>query len=154
MTETSDILKNMSSAAYLEFSTPITAEQWAKFCQDHDVEFSPNTVGHNVFYWKGLGGVEIKFGEFHVCEKRELGPFPMFNFVQYPPIMGSNIHRWVSPPATAKRITVSSFHGSNLTKIAQIASDIIEAFNGIWTADPEVTEHLAALQPSTMVNRN
>lgn len=52
----------MSSAIYLSFEKPIPKEDFEKFCDKNNIIFSPNTIGGNVYYHGGHGGVQIVFG--------------------------------------------------------------------------------------------
>ena len=53
----------MSSAVYLKFDKAIDRKSFDLFCSKNEIEFSPNTVGGNVYYYGGIGGVEIVFRE-------------------------------------------------------------------------------------------
>jgi len=56
----------MSSAATITFepdTVGIPAEEWQAFCREHRLEHSPQTVGGNVYYQGGLGGVEVHYAE-------------------------------------------------------------------------------------------
>ena len=97
----------MSSAAYLSFIKPISHSDWLNFCKKEDIEYSPNTVGWNVYYDSpNHCGVEIKFGKTD------------FNNKQHPEF--------------AEEITVSSFYGRNLERIAEITTKILSKFNGVY----------------------
>jgi len=53
----------MSSAATLTFDPDtigVPADQWESFCQEHRIEYSPRTVGGNVYY---AGDVEVHYAE-------------------------------------------------------------------------------------------
>lgn len=102
----------MSSAVYIDPKKPIKLEDWLEFCKEHSIEYSPNTIGRNVFYWKGLGGVQIVFGKVEFENN--------------------------TPPTTASKIIVSSFFGQNLLEIAQVFSYIAKRWSISWVADPEV----------------
>lgn len=40
----------MSSAVYISFPSMVEINAWKAFCEDHGIDFSPNTVGQNTFY--------------------------------------------------------------------------------------------------------
>lgn len=51
----------MSSAATITFdrgTKGVPLKEWQSFCEEQNIEHSPNTVGGNVYYHGGLGGVE------------------------------------------------------------------------------------------------
>lgn len=50
----------MSSTMYIKFEKAIPLTEWNEFCKRNHVEYSPNTVGRNVYY---LGQVEMNFGD-------------------------------------------------------------------------------------------
>jgi hypothetical protein len=138
----------MSSAVHLRFEKQIDRKDWAAFCKEQKVFYSPNTVGGNTFYRFGFGGVEIHFGEADYGEapltEDGLPPQTMFETdalpSPYPPQPGPGKYNFAArlPPEKAKNITVSSFHGQNLDKIADTAQRIINTFGGKWKADPEL----------------
>lgn len=52
----------MSSAAHITFEKDtkgVPADEWAAFCVEHEIAYSPNTVGGNVYYYGGK--VEIHY---------------------------------------------------------------------------------------------
>lgn len=101
----------MSSAVYITCPEPISLEDWDKFCKKHHIEYSPQTVGRNVYY---CGQVQVQFGE--MSFKRD------------------------EPPETASKITVSTFHcslGGNLESVAHIANLIENKFKTKKSCDPE-----------------
>lgn len=55
----------MSSAATIEFeddeSFRVGADKWSVFCSEFGLEHSPRTVGGNVWYVGGFGGVECTY---------------------------------------------------------------------------------------------
>jgi len=51
----------MSSAIYMKFEEPVEPDKWDAFCAAHKIEYSPYTVGGNIYYFLGNGGVEIRF---------------------------------------------------------------------------------------------
>lgn len=53
----------MSSVVYLEPNHPISRKSFDEFASKNEIEFSPDTIGGNVYYYGGLGGVEISFEE-------------------------------------------------------------------------------------------
>lgn len=59
----------MSSAAHISFepgTNSVTADEWQVFCRKHGLEHSPQTVGGNVYYCGGLGGVEVHYSSWMV----------------------------------------------------------------------------------------
>ena len=127
----------MSSAVYLKFKKPVPLKEWLKFCPEYDIQYSPNTVGQNVFYYGGFGGVQITFGESNPVELPVIGD--MINFSK------------ASPLSEASEITVSSFYGSNLDNIAFIAKKILVKWNGSFTCDDELMRHLIKREKNTGV---
>lgn len=120
----------MSSSVNISYSQPITQSSWMAFCRSHDIEFSPRTVGQNVFYRGGLGGVEIWFGP--ACHKEV-------------PQKPDGSHDWdaVEPPRLALEIVVKSFYQRNLPLIAETTKDIQKDLGGsISSYDPELEFYL------------
>lgn len=102
----------MSSTVYLKFDVPIKKEEFLKFCTKNKIEYSPETIGGNVFYYEGFKGVEISFGKSGKITPNE-----------------------------AHKITVSTFHisvGGKMAPVAQIAKDILARFPGTCNADIEL----------------
>ena len=118
----------MSSAAYIQFKTPVQIADWDAFCADNKIDYSPCTVGWNVYYFHyfhGMGGVEITFGE-------------------------GNFRRGAvqSKPTEGKKVTVSSFFGKNLSSIATVVKLILSRWpDSTWTSDPEVLPSMVNLSP-------
>lgn len=107
----------MSSAIYLSLKDEVKLEDWQKFCSQEEIEHSPYTVGGNVYYFGGLGGVEIWFGKGSQYDKR-------------PPY---------SPPAGAREISVKTYWmGRAMPYVAKVAKKIIQRFGAEWTADMEL----------------
>jgi hypothetical protein len=51
----------VSSAANITFDADtigVPADQWESFCQEHRIEYSPQTVGGNVYY---QGSIEVHY---------------------------------------------------------------------------------------------
>lgn len=120
----------MSSSVHLSFNQPITRDSWISFCKIYDIKFSPRTVGQNVFYREGLGGVEIWFGPSHHKEV---------------PLDQNGNHNWdaVKPPKLALKIVVKSFYQRNLALIAETVKDIQRELGGrISSCDPEIEPYL------------
>ena len=119
----------MSSSAFITFDKPVLKAQWEEFCQRAKIAYSECTVGGNVFYYGGFGGVEITFGQTdwgtHRDERR--------------------------PPAEARQITCSSFFGSNLRTIAMVTQMAMAEFGGTWEASPEVKQYMTVPAASTML---
>jgi hypothetical protein len=108
----------MSSAIYLKFKEPITLSDWEAFCTSREIEYSPATVGGNVFYRRD---VEIHFGD--PSYKTYIPPF--------------------RPPREAKEICVSTFWMGDLEAVTKAARAILERWTGIWGADPELEKSMA-----------
>ncbi len=56
----------MSSGATITFDPDtigVSADEWQKFCTEHAIEHSPQTVGGNVYYFGGRDGVEVHYAE-------------------------------------------------------------------------------------------
>ncbi|HSX22574.1 MAG TPA: hypothetical protein VLE97_07360 [Gaiellaceae bacterium] len=54
----------MSSAANITFEKDtigVPADEWQSFCAEHQIKHSPQTVGGNVYYAGGIGGVEVHY---------------------------------------------------------------------------------------------
>jgi hypothetical protein len=102
----------MSSSIYLNTSKPITLKDWQEFCDKNGIVYSPNTIGHNIFYKKQ---VEITFGESNHKElpKLENG---MLDFSKS------------TPCESAAQISVSSFFMSNLDETVAVAKAITNYF--------------------------
>lgn len=104
----------MSSAAYLEWDPEegVHADDWRDFCDRHGIEWSPRTVGRNVFY---AGSVEVSFGKAVYDD---------------PPLV---------PPDYAERITFSTFHGGEaMPEVARLAFACWFRFGGKLAADLEI----------------
>lgn len=102
----------MSSSIYLKTSNPIALKDWQDFCDKNDIVYSPNTIGHNIFYKKQ---VEIAFGE---SNHREL-----------PKLENGTLDFSKSTPCeSAVRISVSSFFMSNLDEIVAVVKAITDYF--------------------------
>jgi len=102
----------MSSSIYLKSSKPVALEDWKNFCNQNGIVYSPNTIGHNVFYKEQ---VEIKFGKANYDELPVLES-GMLDFAK------------ASPLENATEIDVSSFFMSNLDEIVAVAKAIAEYF--------------------------
>ncbi len=101
----------MSSAVYITFNIPILIEEWENFCKEHEIIFSPHTVGSNVFY---RGKVQVVFG--NPTWKESIG----FKQGEFP-------EKCIQK--AAEGITVSSYWGTNLDKIAKVAKEIKTMWN-------------------------
>jgi hypothetical protein len=58
----------MSSAANITFESDtigVPPDQWSAFCAAHDIVHSPQTVGGNIYYHGGFGGVEAAYHSEH-----------------------------------------------------------------------------------------
>lgn len=115
----------MSSAVYLDLKEELLIEDWLSFCDQQDIYFSNSTVGQNTFYG---GQVEISLDN--------------EGYLPKDPITGRPDHKNAKPPATANRITVNSYHGSNLAEIANIAKAISTAFPCSIECDVELEPFL------------
>ena len=111
----------MSSSVSLKWDKPIILEAWSSFCEANGIEYSQCTVGGNVFYSGGHGGVEIWFGE------SALKDFWQDN----------------SPPPAAKTITVKTFWMGDLGAVARVAKAILGKWPGQSTEDPELSKLMA-----------
>jgi hypothetical protein len=101
-----------------------------KFCRDYNIEYSPKTIGQNVFYRGGLGGVQISFGS---ASYKEV------------PLKEDGTHNWdaVLPPQFAREIIVQSFYQRNLASIAETFKDIQREIGGSGSkCDPELEPYL------------
>jgi len=108
----------MSSAVYLKFKKAVPLADWEKFCEAQKIEHSPNTVGGNAFYYNGLFGIQIMFGDSDFSQK-EL-PF--------------------HPPQAAAKITVSTFWMGDLDGVAKVAKWILQRWYGSHDADEELKD--------------
>ncbi len=112
----------MSSAVYISFKETIQITDFLIFCEQHGIEFSPNTVCQNCFYKKGVQVVVDGIG---VLPQKENGQRDFDN---------------AKPPKEFDCITVSSYHGSNLDGIAELATLMLFQWHGRYECDPELTE--------------
>jgi hypothetical protein len=99
----------MSHAAYFDFDEPVTLGDWSAFCQEHAIEYSPNTVGQNVFY---AGDIEVHFGGYDEQGSLEYN------------VSGSPKWETAKPPEKATHITVSTFWGGNIRGVAGLAASL------------------------------
>ena len=106
----------MSSSIFITFTRPVYENAWKKFCKKNNIEYSPRTIGRNVYYSGGHGGVEISFGN---------------------PNYDEEVH-----PTYADEIIVSTFFMGDLSSVAQVASKIIESFGGMWSASSELESEM------------
>lgn len=103
----------MSSSIYLKTSRPIVLKDWQKFCDKNGVVYSPNTIGHNIFYKKQ---VEIAFGK--------------SNHQELPKLEGGILDFSKSTPCeSAVEISVSSFFLRNLDEIVGVVQAITDYFS-------------------------
>jgi len=100
----------MSSAIYLTFSHPVPVQDWLAFCGEHDIVHSEATVGGNVFYSGGMGGVQICAGEDPISE-------------------GKPLHI----------VDVETFYGGDLESVAQVARWIATRWPCSFENDPELS---------------
>lgn len=120
----------MSSAVYIEFETPISLKDWQSFCLQNSIEYSPKTVGRNVFYF---GDTEIHFGE-SSSEKLPLLSNGEIDF------------QAASPKETANKIVVSTYWMGNLEGVALVAKKILSSWNGSFSSDVELNQFMALAQ--------
>lgn len=106
----------MSSAIYLKFRKAIPLADWEAFCKSLEIEYSPNTIGGNAFYFNGNFGIQIMFGEHDFTQKNL--PF--------------------HPPQEAAKITVSTFFMGDLKGVAKVAKWILQRWYGSFQADEEL----------------
>lgn len=151
----------MSSAVYLTPRTPVKRSEWEVFGEEVGITYSPNTVGRNVYY---QGQVEVKFGassneELPVLFRlevpstvpnREGGRF-LWSIREWQPAdygdgipteRGQLDFEAARPSPTAERITVSSYHGSNLSAIADLVKEIVTRWPCEVRCDEELTSRL------------
>jgi len=99
----------MSSDIHLSFEKPIPLVEWNWFCSINGIEYSPQTVGQNVFYYGGHGGVEVEFGESMLasgqCDFSKATPFP-----------------------EATHIVVKTFFMRDLDSVALVAGKVLKRF--------------------------
>lgn len=115
----------MSSAINLSLRDPVSAADWLAFCEEHGIEYSPHTVGRNVFYSGGFGGVEIHFGEPSWDDLPRL-PDDAIDFSA------------ARPPNQASDIRVSTFHMGNTAAVADVARKIARRWRCRSSCDPEL----------------
>ena len=120
----------MSSAVYIELETQINLKDWKSFCSQNSIEYSPNTVGMNVFYF---GDTEIHFGE-SSSEKLPLLPSGEIDF--------QSAH----PKETANKIVVSTYWMGNLEGVALVAKKILSRWSGSFSNDDELNQLMALAQ--------
>ena len=120
----------MSSSVHLFFDDFVTLKDWHIFCPKYDIQYSPKTLGQNVFYYGGIGIVEITFGAPNYEELPMFGDMVLFSAA--------------SPKPEAIHITVSSFADSNFDKIDYITKKIIETWPNVKIAcdDALLLSHL------------
>lgn len=111
----------MSSAVYISFPSMVEIDAWMTFCEDHDIQFSPNTVGQNTFYQNQVQ-ISLK-GQGTLPKLPSTGRYDFDN---------------AKPPQRFDEVTVSSFYGSNLDAIASLAKAINAKWDGKFTADEEL----------------
>jgi len=117
----------MSSAIYLKFAEPVKLAEWLSFCQEHEIIYSPNTVGQNVFYHGGMGGTEITFGK--------------SNFKDLPRLPSGSIDfSKATPCETASKINVSTFFMGSLSGVAKVAKEITARWPCEFECDPELAD--------------
>ena len=107
----------MSSAICITFdeADAISGEDWAAFCAEHAVTYSPQTVGRNVFY---AGDVEVTFGDAQPAAE--------------------------GPPGYAGSVTFSTYHlGAAMPDVATLARAFWLRFGGSVSADPELRRMFA-----------
>ena len=128
--------RKLSSAVYIEFDDQegVLQGKFLEFCSSHDIEYSPQTIGGNVFYYGGHGGVEVTFGE---ASYEELPALPN----------GCLDFSAATPPEYAERVRFSTFHmGREIPCMAELARAFWIEFGGAVSCDPE----LRALFVSTL----
>ncbi len=114
----------MSSAVYIAAKQPISREEWLEFCKERSIEYSPNTVGQNIFYGGDSRQVEISFGSCGTVQT----------------VNGVSDFSTATPPESAAKVVVSSYIMSNLLDIARIADAIIRRWDCECECDPELAE--------------
>lgn len=109
----------MSSAAYLKFRPPLSLVEWEDFCRGHHIDYSPSTIGRNVFY---RGEVQITFGEADYSDQAE-------------------------PPKEAKEMVISTFYRGDLSAAALMVLEVKAQWPNVRCSyDPEIGR-LVARQP-------
>lgn len=116
----------MSSAINLVFDEDVQIQAWSDFCERHGIVYSPNKVGRNVFC---QGKVEISTEEEGTVQKRR----------------GRYDWSTALPPLWISGMRVSSFHGSNLESIGELARNIAAAFPCRASCDPELSHTIVDL---------
>jgi hypothetical protein len=121
----------MRSNVFLEFNDPIPLDEWLSFCSENRIEYSPRTVGRNVFY---RGDTQITFGE-SPGESIELPRLPS----------GELDFGQAKPPDRAARIIVSTYWMGNLEGVADVAKRILSHWPGsVLESSPELASRLSA----------
>ncbi|TLX15986.1 hypothetical protein [Rhizobium sp. MHM7A] len=110
----------MSSAAYLKFKEEIPLTEWAAFCEEHSIRYSPNTVGQATFYG---GSTEISVTPQGSVERDERNR-PIWSTAQ--------------PPAFISRMTVGTFYQGDLGSVGSTINAIASRFPCTASCDPEL----------------
>jgi hypothetical protein len=110
----------MSTAANLTIEgEPVSQRDWKAFCKEQGIEYTPQTIGGNVFcHGGGSYEVEITFGEAKSFGK--------------------------GPPEEASEIRFSTYFMGDTAEVARLTASAWERFGGSLSADPEVKRFFVA----------
>jgi hypothetical protein len=124
----------MSSAIYIHFEDgeEVRGDDWAAFCAEHLITYSPRTAGQNMYY---AGDVQIEFGLY--------GSLPQF-------ADGTPDFSRAEPPDSAPWLTFSTYHmGPAMAEVAALARAFWLRFGGTVSASPELRSMFLGVEART-----
>lgn len=110
----------MSSNIFIKFKDVVPLADWLEFCRQHDIEYSPNTVGQETFY-KGSSQLSVRpYGT--LSSDRDGRP------------------KWETarPPEMITHLDASTYFAGDLESLAEVAEAVITAFPCSVEYSPEL----------------